>query len=317
MKRFKVFSIAIMLSAFAAVSSAQTLQESTEARNKGAELMSKGDIDGAIAELEKCVTISKSIGTEADENRTVAEAAIPGLYLQKADKVLDSKDYAAALKAFEATIASAEKYNNPDVLARAKKPLPLVYLAMGTAAYQANKPEDAVKSLDQAITLDPGMARAYYIKGAVYQKMANEAKMVESFKLAIEKGKAANDNATAKNAQTALRNFYYNNGIQALKVKKTDDAIAAFTEATAADNTYADAYYRLASCYNTKQQYDNAITNGEKALELKASDGVYYELGLAAYGKKDNGKACDYFKKITADQFLKAAKYYIDIMKCK
>jgi tetratricopeptide (TPR) repeat protein len=319
MKRFKVFSIAIMLSAFAAVSSAQTLQESTEARNKGAELMSKDDIDGAIAELEKCVTISKSVGPEADENRTVAEAAIPGLYLKKADKVLDSKDYAAALKAFETAIASAEKYNNPGVKENAEKPMPQIYYAMGATAFQAKKYDEAINAMNQAIARDPNMGDAYFVRGACYQMQKNEALMSESYKLAMEKG----GDAVAKKAKTQLFSYYYNPGAQAKNAQKWDTAIPLLSKAIEVDGTNATVYYALASCYNSKKNWDNAISNGEKAAELmgesaKIADGVYYELGTAYASKKDNGKACENFKKIGEGPFLKAAKYQIEVtLKCK
>lgn len=321
MKSFKLWSLAIVLLSFTAISSAQTVQEVVDTRNKGAELMSAGNLDGAITELEKCVDLAKKVGADADEYRLVAEGALPDLYLKKAGDVVDSKDYPAALKAFDAAIAAAQKYNNPEVKEKAEKTLPMVHYAMGAAAYQKNDFDAAIKSLDQATMLDPDFVKAYFMEGAIYQKQNNEAKMAENYKLAIAKGEGSNE---AKNAKNALRNYYFNGGITAMKVKKWDDAIASFTKAVDADDTYADAYYRMSSCYNNKSSWDNAITNGEKALELRAgsdskvTDGIYYELGTAYAGKKDNGKACESFKKVVNEPYLKGAKYQIETaLKCK
>ncbi len=324
MKCFKLLSVAAALVGFTVIGSAQTLQEVTETYNKASELLAKDDVNGVITELEKCVDLAKKVGAEADEIRLKAEGALPNLYLQKADKVLDTKNYPAALKAFEEAVAASEKYNNPDIKEKAESPIPQVYLAIGTGAYQADNIDEAIKNLDQATTLNPDLAKAYFIKGATYQKQKNDAKMVENYQLAMTKGEATGDNATAKSAKSALSRYYYNNGINAMKQKKFTDAVAEFTKTVEADDTFADAYYRLASCYNNNKSWDNAITNAEKALQLKAGadakalDGIYYELGTAYAGKKDNGKACDAFKKVTSEPYLKAAKYQIETaLKCK
>ncbi|MDR1154825.1 MAG: tetratricopeptide repeat protein [Bacteroidales bacterium] len=323
MKSIKLLSITVALLGLTVAGSAQTLQEVTDARNKGAELMAAGDYGGAITELEKCVDIAKKAGAEADEHRIVAEGALPNLYLQKADKV-DSKDYPAVLKALEEAKVAAEKYNNAEVKAKVDKAIPMVYLGMGSVDFQAKKFLEAIASLDQATTLNPDMAKAYFIKGASYQSLKEDDKMIENYTFAIEKANATGDAATAKSATAQLNKFFFNNGITAMKVKKWDEAIAAFNKAVEVDPAYADAYYRATSCYNNKKDWNNAITNGEKALELragddaKATDGIYYELGTAYAGKGDNGKACESFRKVVNEPFLKGAKYQIETaLKCK
>ncbi len=324
MKCIRLLGIAIALFGFTVVGSAQTLQEVTEARNKGAELMSNDDLDGAIAELEKCVELSNKVGEEADEHKLVAEGILPDLYLKKAAGILDTKDYSAAIKAFETAATAADKYNNAKVKEEAGNAITKIYLSMGNSDYQNKKYEDAIKNLDQVTTRDPDMALAYFIKGVCYANLKDDAKMEESYKLAIEKGNASGDVSNAQKAKTQLGKFYYNSGIITRKVQKWDDAIAVFTKSLEVDDTNGDAYYAIASCYNAKKSWDNAITNGEKALELKtgadskATDPIYYELGTAYAGKKDNGKACECFKKVVNEPYLKAAKYQIETaLKCK
>jgi tetratricopeptide (TPR) repeat protein len=320
MRSIKLWGVAVVLLALMPVVSAQTLQESVEARNKGAELMGSGDIEGAIAELEKCVEISKQVGADADDNKLVAEKALPDLYLQKAVNILNTKDYEAALKAFDETIAVAEKYNNADVKEKAEKPVVNVYYAIGATAFQKNDLASAIENMDIVIARDPDYAKAYYIKGASYQKQKDEAKMSENYQLAIEKAEVDNDKTTLKNAKATLSKYYYNKGITSMQSKKYDDAIASFTKTTTADDTFADAYYRLASCYNAQKNWDLAINNGEKALEHKTGDkdGIYFELGNAYKGKKDNAKACNAFKQVKAEPFVANAKYQIEtVLKCK
>ena len=323
-KSVKVLSIAVVLAGISMIISAQTLQEVTEARNKGAELMAAGDLDGAITELENCVELAKKVGEDAEEHQILAESALPNLYLQKANKINATRDYPATLKALESTVAAAEKYNNADVKGKAEKTIPQIYYAMGTADFQAQKFDDAIKNLDQVIARDPGNAGAYFVRGACYQQLKDESKMDESYKLAIEKGTANNDASTVQKAKTQLSRYYLNAGITAQRAKKWDDAIAAFSKTVEVDNANADAYYSLLVCYIEKKSWDNAITNGEKALELrsggdpKALDGVNYQLGTAHAGKKENDKACEYFKKVGEGSFQAGAKYQIEtVLKCK
>jgi tetratricopeptide (TPR) repeat protein len=310
----------IAVTSFAYASYAQTLEEVVEARNKGAELMANGNIEGAIGELEKCVKISQQVGAEADEHKEVAELALPGLYLQKANTLVVAKDYEAAVKALEETIAVAAKYRNEEVKEKAEKPLTDVYFGIGLTAFNKNDLPTAVKNLDIVNSRDANYAKAYYVKGAIYQKQQDEAKMVENFKIAVEKAVTANDKSTEKNAKGALSKYFFNKGIMALQKKTYDAAITAFNQTLEADDNFADAYFRLATCYNAKKSYDKAIENAEKALTIKTTDndGIYFELGNAYLAKKENAKACDAFKKVKAEPYAANAKHQREVvLKCK
>ena len=323
MKCIKLLSIVVALFGLTVFCSAQTLQEVVEARNKGSELMAAKDLDGAIAELEKCVDLAKQVGDDAEEHQIIAESVLPNLYFEKARNFLTTRDYQAALKALEATVVAAEKYNSEEVKATAEKTIPQIYQQLGMADYQAQKFEDAIKNFDQALERDPNLPRIYLTKGVCYQNLNDEAKMDESYRLAIEKGNAVGDAATVQSAKTALSKYYYNAGIVARRAQKWDDAIAALEKTVDVDDENGDAYYAMASCYNSKKSWDNAISNAEKALQLKgegdpkALDPIYYELGTAYAGKNDKGKACEYFKKVGDGPFLAGAKYQIETaLKC-
>jgi tetratricopeptide (TPR) repeat protein len=309
-------SVVAVLFGITVISSAQTLQEVAEVLKNGSELNAAGDLDGAIAELEKCVEMAKKVGADAEEHQIVAESALPNLYLQKATKINATRDYPATVKALEAAIAASEKYNNADVKEKAEKTLPQVYYAMGAADFQAQKFSEAILNLDQVIARDPNMASAYFIRGASYQSLKDEAKMEENYKLAIEKGDAR--------GKAQLTRYYNNAGATSQKAQKWDDAIAAFKKTIEVDSENSDAYYSLSSCYNSKKSWNDAISAGEKALELRSGgdpktlDGVYYQLGTAYAGKNDAAKACENFKKVANEPFLAGAKYQIETaLKCK
>jgi len=316
MKCIKLFSIVVVMCGFTLAGYAQTPQEVVEAINKGRELMAAGNLDGAIVELEKSVEMAKKVGEEAEEYQVIAETALPGLYLRKADNILKTGDLPATLKALEATVAAAEKYKNPAEKEKAEKIIPVVYQRMGNADYTDKKFEAAIKNFEQALARDPNLVAIYFTIGACYQQLKDEAKMEENYKLAIEKG----DAKTAQNAKTQLTRYYNNAGATAQKAKKWDEAIAAFSKTVEVDDKNTDAYYALAMCYIEKKSWDNTISNAEKALELgdTRTDMIYYYLGSAFAGKNDNAKACENFKKVTGGSALAGAKYQIEhVLKCK
>ena len=325
MKCIKIFSITVVLSGLTIISSAQTLQDVVDARNKGSELMAAKDYDGAIAELEKCVELAKKVGgDDAEDHQIVAESALPDLYLKKAKNFSDAKDYQGALKALEATIVAAEKYKNADIKEKAEKAISPIYYTMGAADYSAKNYAEAIKNMDLAIARDQGMTNAYFIKGVCYESLRDEQNMVETYKKTIEVANAKGDASTAQKAQTQLTRFYFNAGVTAQKAQKWDDAIAAFSKTVEFDNTNADAFYSLAACYNSKKSWDNAISSAEKALELRSAgdgknlDGIYYQLGTAYAGKNNQAKACENFKKVGEGTFLAGAKYQIEhALKCQ
>ena len=321
MKCIKLLSICVLLFGFVQFGSSQTLQEINDALKKGSELKATGDLDGAIAELEKCVDLSTKLGDDAVEFQVVAENALPELYLAKAQKIYATKDFPEYLKALEVTIAKSEKYQNKDIKEKAEKVVPQAYFAIGAAEYQEKKYDDAVKNLSQAVTLDSNFARAYYILGVIYQTTKDESKMAENYKLAIEAGEANNDAATAKNAKTQWFNFYNVQGTQSFNGQKWDDAISFLTKAAEIDNSNSKTFYALTTCYNNKKNWDLAISYAEKTLELigdgDAND-AYYQLGVAYAGKNDKAIACETFRKVTAGRYLESAKYQIETaLKCQ
>ena len=325
MKCVKVLSIAVALFGITVMSSAQTLQDVADAYNKAGELLSKGDLDGVITEMEKCVELAKKVGTdEAEEIGIKAEVNLPTYYFQKAENLNKAKDYPATLKALEATVAAAEKYKNAGVKEKAEKTIPQIYYAMGVADFQAQKFNEAIKNLDQAIALDPGNVGAYFVRGVCFQQLKDEAKMEESYRLAIEKGTANGDATNAQKAKAQLVAYFNQAGSAAQGAKKWDDAIAAFSKTLEVDNQNSTAYYSLSVCYNEKKNWDNVISNLDKALEFRTDkdrwtlDGANFYLGTAYAGKKENDKACECFKKVGEGNFQASAKYQIEtVLKCK
>jgi len=109
-------------------------------------------------------------------------------------------------------------------------------------------------------------------------------------------------------------------------MEKADDAERSFNAAIEADNTFDMAYIALAGLLTKKNDYDGAIKNYEKVIEISknpnlvssAKEGesrTYLVAGNAAIKGKKYDKAIEYFSKAneksSSDQgFLGLAKAY-------
>ena len=325
MKCVRILSFAVALFGVAAMSSAQTLQEVVEARNKGTELMASGDLNAAIAELERCAEMARQVGDDAEEHLVVVESALPNLYLRKANEINATRDFPATLTALKAAIEAAEKYNDPSVKERAERTVPQVYLAMGSADFQAQRFNEAIQNLNLALERDPSLTQAYFVRGASYQQLKDDPNMEESYRLAIEKGTENGDAAIVQRARTQLSNFHNQAGSAAQRAKRWDDAIAAFSKTVEIDEQNTTALYSLAACFYEKKNWDDTISNIEKAIEFRTGrenwtvDNANYFLGAAHMGKNNNAKACEHFRLVgEGTTFHARAKHFIEqTLKCR
>ena len=313
MKCIKLLSVLVVLFGVTVIGSAQTMEDVVTAQTNGRNLMAAGNIDEAIAELEKCVALAEQVGDDAVYIQIEIESALPNLYFQRVQRI-PRDNPSALLEALETTVAVAEKYNDARTKENAERQIPTIYLALGNAAYQAQNYEEAIKNLDEALTRNPNIAAAYFIKGVIYETSKDEPNMLENYRLAIEKGQEFGDARNAQNAQRQLRNFHYNSGVPLLRAQRWDDAIASFTKALEADENYFEALLGMVLSNNGKRSWDNAIEYSEKALQVRenASE-VFYELGLAYQGKNDRAKACENFRKVTSGPRLENAKHKIEV----
>ncbi len=119
---------------------------------------------------------------------------------------------------------------------------------------------------------------------------------------------------------------HFQKGITLSKMEKSDDAEKSFNAAIAADPTFDLAYLALAGLLTKKNDYDGAIKNYEKVIEVSknptlvnsAKEGesrTYLVAGNTAIKEKKYDKALDYFTKANekagSDQaFLGLAKAY-------
>ena len=99
--------------------------------------------------------------------------------------------------------------------------------------------------------------------------------------------------ATTKDAK-----FYSNRGVAYAAKSQYDQAISDYTKALEINPRFAWAYYNRGNAYMRKDQYDQAISDFNKVLEINPREAqAYSRRGRCYYFKKEYDKSWDDIKK--------------------
>jgi tetratricopeptide (TPR) repeat protein len=115
--------------------------------------------------------------------------------------------------------------------------------------------DKAIKDFDEAITLDPKYAHAYYNRGVAWYSKG-------------EYDKANCDFTEAMTLDPKYANAFYNRGLTWWVKGEYNKAIADFDNAITLDPKDALTYYNRAKVCTKMKKYDEAVRGFEKALEL-------------------------------------------------
>jgi len=119
----------------------------------------------------------------------------------------------------------------------------------------------ALTDFSRAIELAPDDGSLYYNRGTVYYVKLQFGKAISDFTRAIE--------LTA--IKTDLATTYDYRGRCYAKIKDLDRAIADYSKAIELNDKEALYYYDRAIAYDSKKDYKNAVSDGEKFLQLNKS----------------------------------------------
>lgn len=117
---------------------------------------------------------------------------------------------------------------------------------------------------------------------------------------------AAEDEISPEDMQQSVN--AYRKGVQMIKMKAYDSAIAAFNEALQYNPKLSDAYYNIGTIYAFQQNYDEAYNCYVKAIALNPNDyGSILQAAKISYNRGNYALAMKYLKYIPDDY----ERYYI------
>jgi tetratricopeptide (TPR) repeat protein len=196
-----------------------------------------------------------------------SQAVVPGIKVSSAQTVADSGIRLYESGNYQEALKTFNKVVEMD------PGYSLAYDMRGTIYVALNDYEQALNDYDKAIELDPAFAQAFYNRGRVYAmlKKYNQAlnDLQQSIKLdPVLFGYRGNGN---------IGLIYYQQG-------QYQKALDAFAASIAFDSNKADAFYLRGETYTALGKYEAAITDYQSAISRFASYGLAYQsLGYAYY----------------------------------
>ena len=164
----------------------------------------------------------------------------------------------------------------------------LAHYRLGAVSEKLGATDNAVRSYQEALRIDPGQADArramegYYVNQGVMLRRNNQlAEAAHMFQQAIGL------NPSSANAHFELGQVFEQQG-QAIA------AITEYQEATKVDPDKSAAHARLAAVFANQHQYENAVREYQEVLRLNPQDpAAYHGLGVAQseLGQKDQAIA--------------------------
>ncbi len=129
------------------------------------------------------------------------------------------------------------------------------YLSRGIMEINEGNLPDALENLDESLKFNPDSATAYFYKGVAFHSLNKDDAAFSNYTKAIELDKNMVD-------------AYFNRGQLLLKTNPKQ-AVDDFVSAVALDSKFLEGYYALAAAQKNLGQYENAIKNLDKIVELE------------------------------------------------
>jgi eukaryotic-like serine/threonine-protein kinase len=130
--------------------------------------------------------------------------------------------------------------------------------ARGQELNYAGRQTDALKAFEQAVTLDPGLARAYSGMGVIYGALKQDAKAEESYQNALKNL----DRMTEREKFRTLGGYYL---LVTHNYESAIDNYRALVDKYPADDT---GHANLAYAYLNVRNVPKAVEEGRKAIEI-------------------------------------------------
>lgn len=289
--------------------------------NEGAKAM-QTDPKAAIAAFENVIVLSDKVGETAADLKQKAVQVLPGLYVKVASATITEKKPATeTIKAAKTAGAAAEKYGSATGKENASKLLVQGYYNLGIEFYGKKDYENALKSFDSLLVINPDFTNAIYNKALIYRSQNNAAAFEETINSYLGKLDTVKDAEKVRQASTMALEYFRAAGSQANQANKLDEALALLNKAAKYGDD-KDLFYYFADVYNKQKNYDKGTEYAQKGLALETGEAeakakFYFQLGLAQVGKGQNADACASFKNSMYGAFAEPSKAQRTNLKCQ
>ena len=319
----RVFGLLGVMAFFLTLNAAaQTKDEAIKLYNDGVAALTAKNYPTAIAAFTQAIDIAEKVGSDADQVKDGVIKYLPSCYYNNAMALYASKKLEESVLELNKTIEIGEKYNDQNVVSKAKNYLPQLYNFLGGKEFGANNLEKAKGYYNMGLKLTPDATKNLIGLGLICEKQGTADSALVYFEKAIEVGTRTNKPEDVKNAKAQARDLFIDKAAAAEKAKKYEDAIEAYKSVFKYAPESDAIYYKMAFDYYSLSKWDDAIENSNKALGLitKPEDKgkVYFMLGNIYSKKNDNANACANYKLAAASPKYKAqAAAALKGLKCK
>ena len=228
------------------------------------------------------------------------------------------EDYEAGKKLFEEH-SYAEALVHLEVVLREKETFADVYNMLGIIYYNANRNDEAVKSLRRALELNPRYTEASLNLSVVYNEMGEYEKAQEAYALA--KLSSGHDESTYLDpyVKGRLANMHADIGNIYKDLGRYDEAMAEYKMALKLRPDFVDIKMNLAIVYRDLKDYARAINILKEAIDLKDTFlAGRVQLGLTYYTMDEMDKAkAEWLQVLRKDPGHKLANMYMNLLKEK
>lgn len=222
-------------------------------------------------------------GNQADANidfvqanrtnpRVALQLALLGIARDRFAQTLNVSEVCSAAAArsedLRATIYCGRVVSDPNASTHDKA---LAHFAFGSMHQRQGHYPEALKSLEQAVSLDPSSAEAHIEKGNALRLQDEPDQAIQSYEEAI---KLAPFSAAA----------FHNRGLARQAKGQIDAALTDYSQAITLNPSYDAAFLQRASVYLERMQFDSALVDYDRAIRLNANVGAAFKGRCYALG---------------------------------
>ena len=181
-----------------------------------------------------------------------------------------------------------------------------MYVAQGVELGKKGMYDEALKVLDEALSINPNSFTAYHYRATVW-----------AYKGDLDKAIADWDASIAIDDKQYLS--HYSRGLALYRKGEIEKAIADWDRSIELNPHYMDTYFQRASAKYNKKDYDGAIADFETLLEADTANAGKYHYSMAViYSvKKDYDKSWEHMHEIEKLGQTQAPEYqqFLKILK--